>query len=227
LALVRIPNSMTEKVFEEPETLPSDINDDNLLLKIWLKPKDTLTHILKNYPDKYVTILLVLGGVVRAIDRASNKSMGDNMSTVAVLGVAIIFGGLFGWMTYYIYAWAMSVTGQWIKGESNSSQFRTIIAWALIPSICSLVLLGPELIVFGDDLFKSEPVNDSSLDGISWIIFGVIELTLGIWTMIILVKGISLIQNFSIGKSILNMILPGLLILIPILAIVLLVGMFD
>ena len=218
---------MIERILEESENVSSDINHDNLLTKIWLKPTDTLKYILKNCPEKYVTILLVLGGIVRAIDRASNKDMGDNMSTAAVLGFAIILGGLFGWVTYYIYAWGMSVTGEWLSGKSEPSKFRTIIAWALIPSICSLILLVPEVIIFGDDLFKSEPINESLFNTISWIVFGLIEIGLAIWSTVILVKGISLIQNFGIGKSILNMILPGLVIVIPIVAIALLVGLFN
>jgi len=215
---------MIEKVLEETENLSSDINDDNLFVKIWLNPTDTLKYILKNCPEKYVIILLVLGGIVRAIDRASIKDMGDNMSTLSVLGITIIFGGLFGWIAYYIYAWALSVTGEWLNGKSDPSQFRTIIAWSLIPSICTLILLVPEVIIFGDDLFRSEPFNESLLNTISWIMFGVIEIILAIWTLVILVNGISLIQNFGIGKSILNMILPGLVIAIPIMAIALLFG---
>lgn len=106
---------MTEKVLDESEHVSIDINDNNLLTKIWLNPTDTLIYILENHPKKYVTILLVLGGIVRTIDRASNKDIGDNMSTVAVLGITIILGGLFGWITYFIYAWGMSVTGVMVK----------------------------------------------------------------------------------------------------------------
>ena len=218
---------MTERILEESETLSSDIKDDNIFTKIWTKPKDTLKYILKNYPEKYVTILLVLGGIVNAIDRASNKDMGDNMSIASVLGIAIIFGGLFGWISYYIYAWGMSVTGEWLNGKSKPSEFRTVIAWSLIPSICSLFLLIPELIIFDDDLFKSVPLNESFFNGMSWIVFGLIEITLGIWSLVILVNGISLIQNFGTGKSILNMFLPGLVFIIPIIAIVMLVGILS
>lgn len=153
--------------------------------------------------------------------------MGDNMSTAAVLGIVIILGGLFGWVTYYIYAWCMSVTGEWLNGKSEPSKFRTIIAWALIPSICSLILLVPEVIIFGEDLFKSEPMNESLFNTVSWIVFGLIEIALAIWSTVILVKGMSLIQNFGIGKSFLNMILPGIVIVVPIAAIALLVGLFN
>lgn len=218
---------MEEEFKEDLESQSAKINEENLISKIWLHPTATLKFILNNCPEKYVTILLVLGGIVRAISRASNKNLGDKMPTLAVLGMAILLGGLLGWIAYYIYAWAMSVTGEWLGGKSNPIKFRTIIAWALVPSIATLILLVPEVIILGDDLFKSEITNDSMINTFSWLLFGLLELTLGIWTVVILVKGTSLIQNFGIGKSILNMILPGLIFIVPILLIGFLIGMVN
>ena len=86
----------TETAFEEFDTDLSSVNDGNLFSKIWTTPSDTLKYILHECPEKHVTILLILGGIVRAIGRASNKGMGDNMSTIAVLGIATILGGLMG-----------------------------------------------------------------------------------------------------------------------------------
>lgn len=193
------------------EDYKEDIHAGNLLTHIWIKPKRTLAYILQNCPDKYVPILLGLGGIVRAIDRASIKDAGDTMSTSAIIISAIIGGGLFGWLTYYAYAWAMSVTGRWLKGSAPAASFRTVVAWALIPSIFSLLLLPPEVAIFGEDLFKSEPTNTSDFHDLTRAIFGVLELILSTWTLVILTKGISLIQNFTVGRSIINLLLPGML----------------
>lgn len=200
------------------------IHEKSLIDTIWFRPSETLKFILERCPNKYVSILLVLGGISRGIARASNKNMGDNMETWLVLTISIIAGGLFGWMSYYIYAWALSATGKWINGKAGTDKFKTIIAWSLIPSIVALLLLIPELIIFGDGLFQSYTSNNSNAIIISYFIFGILELILGVWSLVILVKGIALIQNFSIGKSILNLIIPILIILVPILFITLAIG---
>ena len=197
-----------------------NLNPKELVYSIWDRPKLTLTYILDKCPEKHVFLFLMLGGVVRSISRASEKGMGDNMSTGGVLLITIILGGLLGWISYYIYAWAMSFTGNWLDGEAEPIKFRTVLAWALIPSISSLIIIIPEIIIFGDDLFRSIPQDQSNFNNISWIVFGLIEMGLGLWTLVILVIGIKLIQGFSTGKAILNVILPGLIILIPILIIV-------
>ncbi len=117
----------------------------------------------------------------------------------------------------------MSVTGKWIDGTAESDKFRTIIAWALIPSLGSLLLLFPEIFMFQEGLFKSVPVNNSMFNNTMWFVFGMTELLLGIWSLIILVTGNMLIQNFNVGKAILNLFLPGLVIISVISFIALLV----
>jgi hypothetical protein len=34
-----------------------------------------------------------------------------------LLGIAILFGGIFGWLFSYIYAAILSWTGEWINGK--------------------------------------------------------------------------------------------------------------
>ncbi|TGE21080.1 Yip1 family protein [Hymenobacter metallicola] len=204
-----------------------EIREENVLSQIWLKPTRTLAYILHNQPDKYVLPLLVLGGITRAIDRAGLKDMGDKMPTATILLMAVIGGGLFGWVSYFIYAWLLSATGRWLQGSASSANFRTVIAWALVPSVVSLLLVIPETVIFGDDLFKSEPVNDSTFNNVMWLVFGLLQMTLGIWTLVILIKGTALLQNFTIGKSLLNLLLPALVIFVPVLIIALVAKAFS
>lgn len=215
---------MNQQPFEEFENELTDIEEGKLLYQIWLQPKETLKYILKNCPEKYMIVLFMLGGIVDAISRASDKGLGDSRSTLSVLLIAFLFGGILGLITNFIYAWALSATGQWLKGKADASKFRTVIAWSLVPSIASLFLLIPELIILGDDLFKSEPIVDTTVNSIAWFIFGIMEITLGVWTIIILVKGIAMVQNFTIGKAILNLILPILIILAPFMLLLLIVS---
>ena len=201
-----------------------NIKEETLLKSIWLRPTDTLNYILENCPEKYVTVLLVLGGINSAIERAVSRSSGDTLNLGAVLAIAIIAGGLFGWISYYIYAWAMSETGRWLDGSAEPKEFRTVIAWSLVPMVVSLSLIVPELMIFGGDLFKSEIPDNSLGIAMSYIFFGLIEIILGIWSLVIMVKGIAIIQKFGIGYAILNMIIPILILIVPLLLIIALVS---
>lgn len=191
----------------------SAIGEDSLLGSIWLKPTATLQYILAHCPDKYVTGLLVLGGIARAIDRASQQNSGDKFSTVSLLLLAVTVGGLTGWITYYVYGWGMSATGRWLGGRASSEAFRTVLAWALVPTVVSLALVIPQAVIFGDDLFRSEPVDTSAFAENARLAFGIVEFGLAIWALVILVSGVRLLQGFSIGRALANILLPGLVII--------------
>ena len=198
------------------------INENTLLESIWFQPTATLSYILKNNFTKYVTILLVLGGIARAIDRAATKNMGDTMDTWLVISIAVFTGGLFGWIGYYIYAWALSETGKWLDGKASSEKIRTVIAWSLVPAVVALLLIIPELVILGDDLFKSEMGAYPQLTIYVIYFFGILEIVLSIWSIVILVAGLKVVQSFGTGKAILNLILPALVIAIPIAFVVVL-----
>lgn len=195
------------------------INEHNLLLKIWTAPQATLKFILAKCPDKHLTVLLILGGAVRALDRVASQYEAKGQAVVDGLTIGIFFGTLSGWLTYYCYAWGLSLTGDWLGGKADTAQLRTIVAWALLPSIASLVLLLPQVAILEDDSFRREYAVYFVEDSKVLLLCRLGQLLLNAWSVIILSKGIALAQGFSFGKSILNMLLPGTLLVLFILLI--------
>lgn len=193
---------------------PTAFTDKQIFTKIWSHPRLVFKYLHEYHDDGHTHILLILAGIGKGLDRASTQSMGDRMSLLTVLGLTILAGGAFGWITYNIYAALMSWTGKWLKGKANSSEILRVLAYAMIPTVAALLIVGLELAIFGNGMFQSE----MDLEDFSFIAQGVyyvspfVEIALGIWTVCLAVVGISEIQKFSIGKSILNLMLPGLLI---------------
>lgn len=202
--------------FQDPAVTPVasavNITEDKLLVSIWRQPTATLRYILAQCPDKYVTVLLVLGGIARAVGRASQQNMGDRNSTAGILLMAVLMGGLTGWITYYVYAWGMRLAGEWLGGHASSEQLRTVLAWALIPTVVGLVLTIPQAVIFGDDLFRSTPTDTSAFAENARLAFGLAEVVLAVWAVVILVCGLRLVQGFSVGRALANMVLPGLVV---------------
>ena len=152
--------------------LQSDIKltDKEVFTKIWFKPRMVFKFINDNYYEKYFIALLVLAGIDSAFNRASSKSLGDNLSLTLVLLICIFLGGLLGWIGYYFYAALLSWTGKWLNGKGNTNTLLRMSAYASIPSSSALILLIPQLILFGDTLFKSDiDIYNSGL--LSMIIF--------------------------------------------------------
>jgi len=205
-----------------------NLSDKDIFTKIWFSPRKVFKYLNDREYGKYVVILLVLSGISRAFDQAITKDFGDNMSIWAILVLCIIFGGLFGLATYWIYAALISWTGKWLKGEGNTDSILRIISYAMIPSIVALIFLIPQISIYGNEMFKSDgDIISAGLISNILVYFSMfLEFVLAIWTIVLVVIGISEVQKFSIGKSILNLLLPCLIILVPILLIILLTKMF-
>lgn len=191
------------------------ISEKDLFKKIILAPREAFRFINDYKYEKHLYILLFLAGIVRSFDKASSKNMGDNYSIWAIIAIGVIVGGLFGWISYYIYAALISWSGKWMNGKGNTQSILRILAYALFPSILSLIILIPHIAIYGNDIFKSENGFYSSglVDSIIYYSFTFIEIIFGIWSVVLCVIGISEVQKLSISKSILNLILPVILVI--------------
>ena len=213
-------NSNFDNIMENFEQL----SGKEIFTKIWTSPRKIFTRINDEDYSKYVVVLLALSGISRAFGQAANQNWGDRMSIWVILGVCIIAGGLIGWVSYYIYAALISWTGKWLKGEGNTDSILNIMAYAMLPSIVALIFLVPQIGVYGNEMFKADGdiVNAGLISNIFVYLSLFLELAFAIWAIILIVIGVSVVQKFSIGKAILNMLIP----LVPFLLIVLAIRMF-
>ena len=198
--------------FEQQENMSAK----EIFTKIWTSPRKIFRYINETNYDKYVVILLILSGISRAFDQAAIKNFGNSMSIWAIIGICIIVGGVFGCLTYYIYSALISWTGKWLKGKGNTNSILRVISYAMIPSIIALIFLIPQIGVYGSEMFKSDgdTISAGLISNIFVYLSLFVEFILGIWTIVLCVIGISEVQKFSIGKSILNMLIPSLIIAI-------------
>ncbi|HMR82813.1 MAG TPA: Yip1 family protein [Niabella sp.] len=207
-----------ENIFDNPEEYEYRTGKD-IFLKIWSSPRAVFKYIIAQNYDRYVTALLMLSGISRAFDRAAVRNLGDKMSLWGIVAICIILGGLFGWVYYYIYAAMINWTGKWLKGLGDTKSILRVMAYAMIPSIVALLFFIPQVAIYGIEMFK----NKGDITGAGLIsnilVYGsvFIELVLGVWTIVLFITGISEVQKFSIGKAILNVLLPIFIIFLPLL----------
>lgn len=205
--------------FEEFEELK--FTDREIFTKIWTSPKQVLQFIHKYQYEKNMYIILILIGIVNSLDRASLKNMGDTKSLTEILFISIAIGGLLGWISFYFYSSLVSWTGSWINGRGNQSSLYRIYTYSMIPAIFTLAFSFVQILFFGKDTFSSSfDINQENY--VLMMIYystSLISFGLSIYSVALCVIGTSIVQEFSIGKAILNLVLP-ILILIVILAVI-------
>ncbi|MEM6262084.1 MAG: YIP1 family protein, partial [Bacteroidota bacterium] len=174
--------------------------------------------------DKFQVPLLVLAGITQTFDRAIAKDLGDKFSLIGVLATCIIVGALLGWISFYFFSALLRWTGSWLNGLADFKAIIRMIAYAMTPSIVALVLLIPMIAIYGNEMFKADGdiISGGIFSNIMFYGAALLDAILGIWSLVLVVVGLSEIQQFSIGKAMLNMVLASVVIIVPLLLVVLL-----
>ena len=203
--------------------------DKSPWLTIWTSPRATIRRIVDHDPVHLVLILAMLGGFAQALNNSSSESWGEILSIPVIFLICAIVGAVSGIIGLYVYGALLKWTGGWIGGQGSSVQIRAAIAWSNVPLIWALILWVPKLALFGQDLFTSEMSNFATNQSLRllFFVFIIIEVIIGIWAFIIQLKCIGEVQKFSAWKALGNVILSGLVIIVPIFIVVLIiVGLF-
>jgi hypothetical protein len=151
--------------------------------------------------------------VARAADRAASQHGGDYLALAKLSPLPLVLGALSGWLTYYVYGWGLSATGRWLGGAANTSQTRVVLAWGLVPIVAALGLVLLRIAFFNNELFSVDAAGFPSLRTYSGNIVLVAQGICTAWALVILSKGLQLVQRFGPGRALLNMLLPGLLLI--------------
>lgn len=189
-----------------PNNQATGVREENLLLKIWLQPQATLRFILRVCPTKHVTLLMLLGGIARMLGRVNP----EQPLPPSALVPALIIGSLSGWIFFYIYAWGLLIAGKLLHGPADFAVFETVVAWSLVPTAASIPL---SLLLLDADTGARVAALHLSLSLVT-MLFGLGQLGLAAWSLTILFKGIKLVQGFNNGKVLLNIVLPGGIVLL-------------
>jgi hypothetical protein len=189
---------------------------------IWLRPRRTVRELVSSNPEYGVTGLAMLAGVFHVLDRATGRSAGDRIPFLGVLLMAALLGPVLGLAKVYLGAALLGWTGRWIGGSGTSRHLRTALAWGGVPYAFSLPVWLPLLLVVGPEMFTTETPRIDGGGIAAWTFFSLVfvQIVLGVWAFILVLKGVGEIQGFSSWRALANLALAGLVMLVPILTIV-------
>ena len=193
----------------------------NPWISMWTKPRATIQQVIDTNPERLVMILAAVSGFSTALDRASTKSLGDKLDLPVIFLLAVFLGSISGIIGLYIGSALIRWTGTWIGGKASSQSIRAAIAWSSVPIIWALILWLPKLAIFGKELFTTEtPVVDANPSLVFLLLgFVAIEILIGVWVIVVFVKCLGQVQNFSSWKALVNVVLSGLVIIVPVVVI--------
>ena len=163
-------------------------------------------------PVLALVLLAGMAGVLVApsTGRLLDESLVDNsMAVVAVL--VFITGALYGTATYWIGGAALYVGLRGAGSKGSYMRARHILAFAVAPLVLGLLFVWPvRIAVYGSDLFRS----GGSDTGTGNVVFEAILGAIGLWAAGLLVYGISVVERWSVVRSLVALALVVLSVLV-------------
>ena len=138
----------------------------------------------------------------------------------AIIGIACLLGPLGGLLRLWISSYLIRWSGSWIGGKATRQHLKTAIAWASVPDVFALALWILALLLLGSDMFTEEKprLDAHPMLWIPFIAIALLEVVLGVWTLVLLCHTIAEVQGFrSAWRGLGNVVLAGAVIVVPLL----------
>lgn len=196
----------------------SDDRSLNPWLSIWTRPRETIQQIVDRDPQEMVLLLAAVTGFSEVLNQASMRGLGDTLEWPMILVVAAIAGPLGGIVGLYLGGFLIRWAGSWIGGVGSPQHIRAALAWSGVPKIWALALWIPEAALFGPELFSSETPRIEADPSLAYALigFGLVEMVIGIWALVIFLKCLGQVQGFSAWKALGNSLLSVLVVAVPV-----------
>ena len=165
---------------------------------IWMKTSKTIDSLLIHGFDKrLVNLNFLISGLVTVLSNYHHNYYGL-FGIFGSLAIILIFSVLGGFLLKYLLSYTYLLIGKIWKGKASYNEMVLVISLALIPEIIELIYILINVPIIG----KGFEINY------------VISLITWIFSMRILVIGLSKIQGFTYGIAVLNLVFPAIVFLI-------------
>lgn len=190
--------------------------------KIMIRPRATLRRILDAGRDRMIIPLVVLAaisGFAGDFDRDAVRLLSRAPLPPALMIAALLLAAIaVTLLLFYIASWAVYGIGKLLEGTGTPRDVRSAVAWGLVPIIWALLYRVP-IVLFWDSLpAKMQMGKDHvridpglfSAGCLGGLVFGLIELTVLIWTTAVTSNTIGEAHRFSSWRGLATLVLVGI-----------------
>ncbi len=211
----------TKDVVRQPteiRILGIDPSVESPFFTIWTRPRATIRGIVETDPTWHVVPIVMLAAISQALQRASTRNAGDQLSLSAILIVAIVVGPLVALGGLYVVGWLLGLTGRWLSGRARPEQIRAAIAWSSVPTLASLPIWIVGLALLGQELFttKTPTIDAHPVLGYLRLTGFVVASLLRGWAFMVLLKCVGEVQGFSAWRALGSLLLMVVVVALPI-----------
>jgi len=184
----------------------------NPWISIWTEPKKTIKALVLTNPKRgffFLSSIWFLHFFFLFINFLYLPFFKYIILSIALVILSPFLGALFLSGISYLFF----IIGKLLKGKANYLHIRCAFSWSRMPIILDLIIWFSIFVISSSSLLKIDILNTwNSFIFIKWIV-----VVTAIWAFILLVLAIKKIQRFSLLKTLINISIVYLILLIFIL----------
>ncbi|MBN1915173.1 MAG: YIP1 family protein, partial [Parachlamydiales bacterium] len=186
----------------------------NPWISIWTKPKETIRAIISYNPNHRLMSLCWIYGVLSLLSFAQTYSIGLYLGFYPLLILCLILAPLWGYLVFSVTALIVWIVGKWIGGQSLYLHVRSALAWSNVPLMGSILMWIAMIMIIGPDIFMGFPENMQISSNVIGILLPIllVQIALSIWAVVIYIGALAEVQQFSILRSVINVVLSSVII---------------
>ena len=181
--------------------------NENPWFSMWLSPRKTIRYIVEKNPKMGFYFLSSIWFLQLFFLSYSYAEIRLPFHPLIPVIIAVILSPIIGGVSFYFFSWILSFTGRWLKGKASHMNLQSAFAWSRIPCIIDFIMW---VILFASviELIFVQKISLPSLFFISFI-----SSITSIWSFVLLVITVQELQQFSLTKALVNVILTYIIIL--------------
>ena len=186
----------------------------NPWISIWNRPSATISEIVAENPNRSLWLLAAIYGFSSLMNMFQSAALGSSMSPVLIILLAAIFSPIWGYLAFTVWSAFVHLTGKLFRGQAPYSHVRAAYAWCCVPLAVNVVLWFVMAAIFGRQLFLNFPDEHLLSQGLITLLFVIliIKVVLSVWSLVIYLNALATVQNFSVLRAILNVIVAAILL---------------
>lgn len=168
---------------------------------MWNQPRSTIRTLTHSRPTFGVYLLSTVYALQSLFFYANWWSLGLKFDQSIIITVTVLFSPIYAVLWLYIMGYIYYLTGRMLRGTGEPLYLRTALAWSKVPYSVNLLMWF--VLIFANPAYVF--IQDSQ--GPSSVFLNLIALIVGVWSFVLLVQGVREVQQFSIWKALLNVVI--------------------
>jgi hypothetical protein len=177
------------------------------LKSLWKKPTETFELIQSEKVNWFkVSLFFSANGFIFIYYLMKSKGLiqVDNFEhTIASILVMLVLGIVYGLLSNFSIGFLIKLTGKIFGGKNDLKKIYTVLSWSYLPSTFSVYLIIVNVLmarILTTEIESTVAIILALLVGI----FSLAQAVLGIWQLVLIYKGLKVVQELNRWKTILN-----------------------